>query len=786
MSGTAPFALISAGSYDFTTTGTSSSIGTSAAPLQLGDSVAGESDDFTGSTGTGGIYLTFWNNGLNESPAITGASVTGGNIQLISAGGTNHGLSIEGALTASSGSITLDANGEVQVIDNSTIGGSGFSGIVAIHGDLSGNTSQALNWTNGSVLSTSNTSASAVDIDSDAGSSNANILVGSITTGNGGTITIGGASGGFNTITQVSGTTLNAGANGHIDLIANVATAGDEVGTSSSSLAVTGATVTTSATNGNAYVTDSEAGSLTATSATGGNLKLATAVGVLTIGGATNTAGGGAITLTGAGGIVVNAALGNATTGAITATANTGSLTISDPITAAGNISLADASGTLTVGAAVNTTSSATVALAGSVALNSTLGNSTTGPISITGALSGTGNITLGTGGLTLSLSTSSYGGSISGNDNVILAGAGDLTLTGTSGYTGATLVNAGALTVNGSLTGTSGVTVASGASLYGSGPIHASVTDNGTVAPGGGAGGTAILAVTGFSGSGTFTADINGATPGTSYDQIDATGGSSGNVNLSGMLNIVSGSGLTLNEQFTIISDPSGTITGQFSNATSGTNSAFVLSGVDYYSATYNTNSVVVTLVSVETPPVINVSGSTVSYTSPTSGGSNVTVSESGTTLTIQDPGYTINFTPTAVAAGWHDNALGSASGPAGSALVLNLSNSTNTIASINADVALTISGVGSLAIDGPITNVTSVAISGYSSVDIEGSVTATGSITVTGVGSITGDSNGGTGTLTAPTVTFRGTGTGNETIFGTIPVVGNLAITSFEHYRF
>jgi autotransporter-associated beta strand protein len=64
-------------------------------------------------------------------------------------------------------------------------------------------------------------------------------------------------------------------------------------------------------------------------------------------------------------------------------------------------------------------------------------------------------------------------------------AGSGTQILTGINTYTGATNVNAGLLVVNGSLSGTSAVNVASGASIGGSGTLNANTTISGIVAPG-------------------------------------------------------------------------------------------------------------------------------------------------------------------------------------------------------------------------------------------------------------------------------------------------------------
>ncbi len=64
-------------------------------------------------------------------------------------------------------------------------------------------------------------------------------------------------------------------------------------------------------------------------------------------------------------------------------------------------------------------------------------------------------------------------------------SGTGMFTLTGTSTYSGTTTVNSGTLQVEGSLSGTSGVTVEAGATLGGSGLIAATVSGSGLLSPG-------------------------------------------------------------------------------------------------------------------------------------------------------------------------------------------------------------------------------------------------------------------------------------------------------------
>lgn len=97
-------------------------------------------------------------------------------------------------------------------------------------------------------------------------------------------------------------------------------------------------------------------------------------------------------------------------------------------------------------------------------------------------SLTGAGTILTDTG------TTFSLNGMISGAGGLTKSGAGVLTLTGANSYAGATAVNAGTLLVNGNQSAATGLlTVASGATLGGSGTIGGSVNvlSGGILAPG-------------------------------------------------------------------------------------------------------------------------------------------------------------------------------------------------------------------------------------------------------------------------------------------------------------
>ncbi|PXA04065.1 hypothetical protein DDZ13_08475 [Coraliomargarita sinensis] len=89
-------------------------------------------------------------------------------------------------------------------------------------------------------------------------------------------------------------------------------------------------------------------------------------------------------------------------------------------------------------------------------------------------------NSTIDTNGLGATI-----GSDISGSGGLIKTGLGSLILNGNNSYTGATLVSNGLLRVEGSLTGTSSLTVESGAAIGGSGTIGVFTSISGELTPG-------------------------------------------------------------------------------------------------------------------------------------------------------------------------------------------------------------------------------------------------------------------------------------------------------------
>ncbi|MBI1369620.1 MAG: hypothetical protein GC162_13320 [Planctomycetes bacterium] len=169
------------------------------------------------------------------------------------------------------------------------------------------------------------------------------------------------------------------------------------------------------------------------------------------------------------------------------------------------------------------------------------------------------GSAALSTLTVDLASGTSTFNGKLGGtltNENnlaFVKAGNGKYILTGANTYTGTTSVSAGTLIVNGTHTGGGLYTVASGATLGGNGNIGASVTVNGTFAPGNS---IDTINITGnFTLNNIFEAEVSGS----SIDLLNITG----NLSFGGasVLDVV---GTLTDASYTIITY-TGTRTGAF-----------------------------------------------------------------------------------------------------------------------------------------------------------------------------------------------------------------------------
>ncbi|MFO0821305.1 MAG: autotransporter-associated beta strand repeat-containing protein [Pirellulales bacterium] len=213
------------------------------------------------------------------------------------------------------------------------------------------------------------------------------------------------------------------------------------------------------------------------------------------------------------------------------------------------------------------------------------------------GSVTGTGTIT----------TTSAYD-LRKGSVNAILAGSVGLTkstsdtvtLSGANTYSGATTIGGGRLNVNGSIN--SNVTAQNGGTLGGSGTVNSSKTvtvqSGGTVSPGTSPGILNVGSTTFVSGS-TFSIEVNGATPGTQYDQLNVTGTIDlGGATLSAVGTIASSPGQLL---VIVNNDSNDPVVGTFSGLAEG--AAVSISGVNFmisYVGGSNNNDVV--LVQAET----------------------------------------------------------------------------------------------------------------------------------------------------------------------------------------
>lgn len=163
-------------------------------------------------------------------------------------------------------------------------------------------------------------------------------------------------------------------------------------------------------------------------------------------------------------------------------------------------------------------------------------------------------------------------GGGTLGTINVVKTGTFTQTLAGTHDYTGNTEVNEGTLVINGNISTSSLTTVASGATVSGSGTVGALTVASGAfVNPGNSPG---ILTVNGnYNQAGLYTAEIEGLTAGNlagNHDQISVTG----------TVNIMSGSLTTSFSTFTpvngdlifiLLNDGADAITGTYAGLAQG-----------------------------------------------------------------------------------------------------------------------------------------------------------------------------------------------------------------------
>jgi hypothetical protein len=312
------------------------------------------------------------------------------------------------------------------------------------------------------------------------------IEVARITSG-GGAVTVsgqgggsGGSANGYGVYVHRSGE-ITAGVAGTVSV---TGTGGSGTGARNSGVVVedAGSAITTGAGNGSVTITG-----------TAGNGSQQFGVSIL---------GGGAVTTVG-GAILIN---GQKSSGGLS-----GDVQLNGPVTSAG----AD----ITIGAdrdIVGDTNGDLSTGAGGGNIGLTADQDTTGTPNDAGTIQLAGDVTAGTGTVTLSLTDTD--GKLDGNvvsaGNVIKSGPGTLTMNGAANaYAGTTNVNAGTLLVDGDVTGSGAVAVNSGGTLGGTGSLAGAVTvHTGGTITGGTMTTVETLTVGGLSfDGGTYHADLAG-----------------------------------------------------------------------------------------------------------------------------------------------------------------------------------------------------------------------------------------------------------------------------------
>lgn len=201
----------------------------------------------------------------------------------------------------------------------------------------------------------------------------------------------------------------------------------------------------------------------------------------------------------------------NSTTAGNATVDNHGSVELYDTSTA-GSSTITNQSGSTLSFFNQSTGGDATIINGGTVNFANSTGPASDGKVSA-GSIAGAGNYILGANELTVGGNNNSttVSGVISGAGSLAKTGTGTLTLTGLNNYTGATVVNAGRLAVNGSIAASSGLTVANGATLGGTGQLpRVIVNAGGTLAPGNSIGTFTVNGDLQFNTGSTYTVEVS------------------------------------------------------------------------------------------------------------------------------------------------------------------------------------------------------------------------------------------------------------------------------------
>ena len=554
----------------------------------------------------GGTY--YFSNAANTFSSTVTA--TGGTLKVnkLADGGSNSSLgagsstiTLTGSTLEYAGTTTDSTNRSITMGGNATISntGSGTVSFTAANVSQSGTASARTLTLTGSNTG-SNTFGSII------GDSGTGVNITSLAKSGAGTWIVSGANTYTGTTNVTVGTlTVSGTTNG---------TSAVTVGGGASLVVATGGTLTTAgvlgtATATGANITVQSGATLNAASANiawnpgtflvDGTLALTGSLAV-----ATNASG----TISGAGSITAGSfSMGNATT-TVNFT-NTGSMAITGDMTlAATNSTFSQSAGTISAnGILLNSSTSNTYALTGgrlnlgangiggtSGTKTVNLGAATVGAradwssalaMSLTNAATGTTFNTLDSVDNTTARNIS-LSGVLSGSGQLIKAGAGTLTLSGTNTYNGATNINAGKLVVNGNISTSSITTVKNTGTLGGSGTVGALIAmSGGTVAPGNSPG---ILSAgnTDLQPGSTLALELGGTSAGVEYDRLNVTG----TTTLAGVLNLaITGTYANNDLLFLLVNDGGDAISGAFSNYAEGAN--FTLGG-QAWTLTYLANN--------------------------------------------------------------------------------------------------------------------------------------------------------------------------------------------------
>ncbi len=139
-------------------------------------------------------------------------------------------------------------------------------------------------------------------------------------------------------------------------------------------------------------------------------------------------------------------------------------------------------------------------------------------------SLTGTGELDLGMGALTVSGGTGTFGGTLTGEGDLAVRDGASLTLTGTNTFSGSVTVSNATLLISGSATGGVDVAVQAGGVLGGSGAITGDVTFDDGAALAAGADALMVAGTVTLGAAGTVTVSLPSGFTGGRFDVISAT----------------------------------------------------------------------------------------------------------------------------------------------------------------------------------------------------------------------------------------------------------------------